>query len=112
MRFLRSRRQHRGRGTPRSTAIPTRGRVAFPIGWRRVRYGRVGSWPGRQIEAIAGDPVLRPYGAALGLANALAFFNWISQGALGNVFGKTAEALCWPFWESCHEHRFLDAAQI
>ncbi|MCW5829593.1 MAG: hypothetical protein KIT79_09800 [Deltaproteobacteria bacterium] len=64
------------------------------------------SWHDRQIGEIEGDRVLRYYGAALASANTITWFHWaFVRRGLEDTLGPKAMALCWPFWENCHEFR-------
>ena len=65
----------------------------------------------RQIEEIRNDTALRIYGACIMLGQVLSFFHWQS-GRMEKFLQKSAEAICWPFFENCFEYRFLDFNQV
>lgn len=60
----------------------------------------------KNISEIESDPVLRVYGVLLALTHLLSFFFWYQSG-IGLLISKTAEPICWPFFEDCYHFRFL-----
>jgi hypothetical protein len=69
-------------------------------------------WIQAQVGEIAADPALRVYGALLALAHTLCFAHWRLQWDLEHVIGRSALAICWPFFEACGSFRFLDAGGV
>lgn len=65
----------------------------------------------RQIDEIASDRALRLYGCFLSSGHVLGVFWWIGSGHHRDL-GRGGRPLCWPFFETCFEYRFLDAAQV
>ncbi len=74
--------------------------------------GAIRSWFGRQIDEIAGDRVLRLYGVALAGVNAVTFLHWMYQARIDRFSVAGFNAICWPFWESCNDYRFVTAEQL
>jgi len=66
----------------------------------------------RQIDEIAGDAVLRRYGAALALTHALSAIFWLDVQPLGRILDPALMPVCWPFFPQCHAWRILDPAAI
>lgn len=67
----------------------------------------------RNIEEIARDPALRIYGIALSLLHVLCFLNWDLQQQLTKILDPArGSAVCWPFFEDCHDWRVFSEATI
>src|SRR5688572_324304 len=67
----------------------------------------------RNIEEIAADPALRYYGAVLALLHVLAFLHWELVHPLAKILDPSfGPAVCWPFWEGCHDWHVLSAPQV
>lgn len=93
------------------------GQRKYPTGMTVVRTatppaGRVRRWLAGQLDEIAGDPVLRLYGVALGLAYAVTYLAWTTPPGIAGMLASGAPAICWPFWEDCSVARVFDAAAI
>ncbi len=60
-----------------------------------------------QVERIHGDSVLRHYGAALALVNAMSALRWLQWPSLAALLAPGEPAVCWPVFESCRSLRVL-----
>lgn len=67
--------------------------------------GRLRRAAAAQVAEIAGDRALTIYGAALAAANVLTFVQWKFKLGVPLMIGRGADAVCWPFFESCHAFR-------
>lgn len=72
---------------------------------------RIRNYFSRQITEIANDGVLRLYGAAITLCHVFAVMNWMTKEQFVNL-STSGEPLCWPFFESCFQYRFLDPTGV
>lgn len=93
------------------------GQRKYPTGMTFVRTraptaGRVRRWLAAQAEEIVGDPVLRLYGVALGLAYVVTYLAWTTPPGIAGMLASGSPAICWPFWEDCSVARVFDAAGI
>jgi hypothetical protein len=64
----------------------------------------------RQIQEIAADPVLRWYGAALALVNALTAVHWTLVEPVRLILSPALAPICWPFLSNCALWRLDQAA--
>jgi hypothetical protein len=69
------------------------------------------AWIRRQAEGIASDRVLRFYGVALAAAHAITWLDWTSRDPIARYIARGMDPICWPFWESCGDFRFLTVGQ-
>ncbi|MCC7538637.1 MAG: hypothetical protein IT379_20600 [Deltaproteobacteria bacterium] len=65
----------------------------------------------RNVQEIRDDPALRIHGALLGVTHLLTLLFWLIRRPLDEIL-LARVPICWPFWESCHEHRVLDARGV
>jgi hypothetical protein len=70
------------------------------------------SWLQKQIKEIASDSVLRHYGAALALLNALTAVYWLVSYPVSQVLDPRVPPICWPFFRSCSVARVLSADTV
>ena len=60
---------------------------------------------GKQVDEIAEDPVLRFYGVALAMVNAVTAVFWLTGGHFSEILDPKVAPICWPFLDSCQAFR-------
>jgi hypothetical protein len=66
----------------------------------------------RQADSSAADSGLRYYGLALALVNVVTAAFWLMVQPVSHILDGRTAAICWPFFESCYQCRFLGPESI
>lgn len=70
-----------------------------------------GRWNSYQVNEFIKDPHLLWVGVLLCLVAPLSGVFWIESGLVSRL-SVLGEAICWPFFETCAQYRFLNANQL